>query len=84
VFFPSNTVKVEGALSDYTNHAASGNLMHRKFCPTCGTPVFTQSDARRHMIGVRAGTLDDPEIGKPQMTIWTSRAPSFRPEHPAE
>ena len=77
VFFPSNTVKVEGALSDYTNHTASGNLMHRKFCPTCGTPVFTQSDARRHMIGVRAGTLDDPEIGKPQMTIWTSSAPSW-------
>ena len=77
VFFPSNTVKVEGALSDYTNHAASGNLMHRKFCPTCGTPVFTQSDARRHMIGVPAGTLDDPEIGKSQMTIWTSSAPSW-------
>ena len=37
----------------------------------------TQSDARRHMIGVRAGTLDDPEIGKPQMTIWTSSAPSW-------
>jgi len=39
--------------------------------------VFTQSDARLHMIGVRAGTLDDPEIGKPQMTIWTSSAPSW-------
>ena len=25
----------------------------------------------------RAGTLDDPEIGKPQMTIWTSSAPSW-------
>jgi hypothetical protein len=29
------------------------------------------------MIGVRAGTLDDPEIGKPQITIWTSSAPSW-------
>jgi hypothetical protein len=37
------------------------------------------------MIGVRAGTLDDPEIGKPQMTIWTSSAPrgGVRPQHPA-
>jgi hypothetical protein len=51
--------------------------MHRKFCPECGTPVFTQSDARLRMIGVRAGTLDDPEIVKPQMTIWTSSAPSW-------
>ena len=77
VFFSSEAVKVEGALSDYTNRAASGNLMHRQFCPICGTPLFTQSDARRHMIGVRAGTLDDAEIGKPQMTIWTSSAPSW-------
>jgi hypothetical protein len=77
VFFPSEAVKVEGALSDDTSQAASGNLMHRQFCPTCGTPVFTQTEARRHMIGVRAGTLDDPEIGKPQMTIWTSSAPSW-------
>ena len=39
VFFPSESVKVEGVLSDYTSAAASGNLMHRQFCPTCGTPV---------------------------------------------
>jgi hypothetical protein len=77
VFFPSDAVTVEGALRDYTNRAASGNLMHRQFCPACGTPMFTQSEARLHMIGVRAGTLDDPEIGKPQVTIWTSSAPSW-------
>jgi hypothetical protein len=77
VFFPSEAVTVEGALTDYTNRAASGNLMHRKFCPACGTPMFTQSEARLHMTGVRAGTLDDPEIGKPQVTIWTSSAPSW-------
>ena len=34
----------------------SGNQMHRHFCAACGTPVFTQSEARRHYIGVRAGS----------------------------
>jgi hypothetical protein len=53
VFFPSEAVNVNGALSDYTSRAASGNLMHRQFCPTCGTPMFTQSQARLHLIGVR-------------------------------
>jgi hypothetical protein len=38
VFFPSEAVEVEGALSDYTSRAASGNLMHlrsgkRKYLP---------------------------------------------------
>ncbi|HEU0016892.1 MAG TPA: GFA family protein [Methyloceanibacter sp.] len=77
VFFPTEAVKIEGALADYASPAASGNLMHRRYCPSCGTPVFTQTEARLHFIGVRAGTLDDPEIAKPQMTIWTSSAPRW-------
>jgi hypothetical protein len=80
-------VKVEGVLSDYASPAESGNLMHRQFCAACGTPVFTQSEARRHFLGVRAGTLDNPELAKPQMAIWTSSAPSwavFAPGIPQE
>ena len=77
VFFPSEAVKLEGELTDFQSHADSGTLMHRQFCASCGTPMFTQADTRRHYIGVRAGTLDDPELGKPQITIWTSSAPSW-------
>jgi len=87
VFFPTEAVKVEGALAEHASPAASGNLMHRRYCPSCGTPVFTQTEARLHFLGVRAGTLDDPEISKPQMAIWTSSAPSwaaFEPDIPHE
>jgi hypothetical protein len=87
VFFPTEAVKVEGALAEHASPAASGNLMHRRYCPSCGTPVFTQTEARLHFLGVRAGTLDDPEIAKPQMAIWTSSAPSwaaFEPDIPHE
>ena len=87
VFFPTEAVKIEGALAEHASPAASGNLMHRRYCPSCGTPVFTQTEARLHFLGVRAGTLDDPEIAKPQMTIWTSSAPSwaaFEPGIPHE
>jgi hypothetical protein len=82
VFFPSEAVKIEGALADYVSRAESGNFMHRSFCQKCGTPVTTQSEARLHFMGVRAGTLDDPELGKPQMTIWTLSAPSWAPIDP--
>src|SRR6476661_7178546 len=47
VFFPSEAVKVEGALADYASKAESGNQMHRHFCAACGTPIFTQSEARQ-------------------------------------
>jgi hypothetical protein len=77
VVFPRDAISVEGELRDYSSPADSGNLMHRQFCPACGTPVFTGSEARPHMLAVRAGTLDDPNIAKPAITIWTAMAPSW-------
>ncbi len=26
---------------------------------------------------IRAGTLDDPSFGKPEMTVWTEAAPDW-------
>lgn len=77
VIVPSASVKVEGDLTDYVCVADSGNVMHRRFCPKCGTPVFTGGERRPDIVGVRAGTLDDPEIAKPSATIWVAEAPSW-------
>ena len=75
--FPSNAITIKGELRDYQSVADSGNIMHRRFCPSCGTHLFSAAESRPHLIFVRAGTLDDPEIVKPDMTIWTSQAPSW-------
>jgi hypothetical protein len=77
ITFPSEAVHIAGELKDYTSRAASGNLMHRRFCPNCGTHVTTQSGARPHLMTIRVGTLDDREIARPAMTIWTKSAPSW-------
>ena len=29
------------------------------------------------LVYVRAGTLDDPEVARPAVTIWTSAAPTW-------
>ena len=57
--------------------ADSGARMFRTFCPTCGTPVFSEAEPRPDFVVVRVGSLDDPEIGKPVGTIWTKSAPSW-------
>jgi hypothetical protein len=77
VCFPREAVAVEGETRDYRSVADSGNVMHRRFCPKCGTPLFSEAEARPHLIFVRAGSLDDPEIAKPAATIWTSAAPTW-------
>jgi hypothetical protein len=77
VCFPADAVTIEGALGDYRSVADSGNVMHRRFCPACGTQVTSAAESRPHLVFLRAGTLDDPEIAAPAMTIWTSAAPSW-------
>jgi hypothetical protein len=77
VCFPSSAIVIEGELRDYQSVAESGNVMHRRFCPTCGTQMFSESDARPHLIFVRAGTLDDPKIAQPAANIWVASAPAW-------
>jgi hypothetical protein len=77
VCFPRDALSIEGHLSNFRSVAESGNVMHRRFCPTCGTPMFSEAESRPHLIFVRAGTLDDPEIARPAATIWTARAPTW-------
>jgi hypothetical protein len=77
VCFPTASLTVFGATHAYRSIADSGNVMHRRFCAACGTQLFSEAEARPHLIFVRAGTLDDPEIAKPAATIWTSQAPSW-------
>lgn len=75
VCFPADQFWVEGPTTDYVCTADSGNEMHRRFCPECGTPLFSAAASRPHLVFVRAGTLDDPNLAEPAMTIWTSQAP---------
>ena len=77
VCFPSEAVRFSGEWRDYALVADSGNVARRRFCPTCGTPLTSASEARPHLIFVRAGTLDDPELARPAQTIWTASAPSW-------
>ncbi len=90
VCFPSDAVAIAGELADHRSVADSGNVMHRGFCPKCGTPVTSTAEARPHLVFLRAGTLDDPGLAAPQVTIWTSAAPEWAcistdiPSHPAQ
>jgi hypothetical protein len=75
--FPADQIEITGETHDYVSTADSGNRMHRRFCPVCGVHLFSAAEARPHLIFVRAGTLDDPEIARPAATIWTGEAPSW-------
>ena len=76
-FFATDAVKIEGRTGDYASPAASGVVMHREFCPSCGAPLFSRAEARPHLIGIRVGSLDDPSSVRPDSIIWTDSAPGW-------
>lgn len=90
VVFPSEALRVSGEVRDYPSVADSGNRMHRRFCPTCGTHLFSASEARPHLVIVRNGSLDDTSLLRPSATIWTESAPDWAwvdeslPMHPGQ
>ena len=77
ICFPSDKVSWTGEIRYYDSVADSGNPLRRGFCPTCGTPLTSQALNRPHLIFLRIGTLDDPNLMPPQATIWTSKASTW-------
>ena len=77
VCFRSAGMSIVGETRDFESVANSGNKMHRRFCPSCGTHLFSEAESRPHLIFVPAGTLDDREIVRPAAIIWTAQAPSW-------
>ncbi|WP_119299553.1 GFA family protein [Dongia deserti] len=75
--FRTEGFNVTGEVGEYVSTAESGNIMRRRFCPRCGTHLFSQSSARPELMVVRVGALDDREVGGPQSVIWTKSAPSW-------
>ena len=60
---PAAAVTTSGELTTYTDtDTASGNPVYRRFCGTCGSPIFSDLAQGGGMTIVKAGTLDDTSI----------------------
>ncbi len=65
-------IEISGELTTYKDHAESGNIVHRQFCGTCGSPVKTSLPSQPGMTYIKAGTLDDTSALHPQIHFWTA------------
>jgi hypothetical protein len=65
-------IVIEGVLTTYDDQADSGNVVHRHFCGTCGSPVKTSLPNQPGITFIKAGTLDDSSVLDPQVHFWTS------------
>jgi hypothetical protein len=77
IVVPQDAFVVTGEVKFYDHPADSGNLVSRGFCPNCGSPIYSKNAGMPGIVFPRASTLDDPEMAKPQMIVYASRAPSW-------
>lgn len=77
VFFRSAALDVSGETAEFVSASDAGNMIRRRFCPSCGTPLFSDAIAAPELLVVRLGALDDREAGQPASTIWTKSAPGW-------
>lgn len=74
---PEASVSLTGETKEYSRAADSGSVVTRHFCPVCGAAVFSTNPNMPGLIVLRASSLDDLEVFKPQMQVFASRAASW-------
>lgn len=74
---PASAFNRNGATTVYESISDSGNSVRREFCPTCGSRLFSGNSAMPELAFISAASLDDPEIFKPSLVVFTAEAPSW-------
>jgi hypothetical protein len=83
VVMPKAAVRLSGAQpAVHEVSSASGATATRAFCGSCGSPLFASSSARADVVGIRAGSLDDPSWFRPTADVWTASAQPWDLLHP--
>ena len=71
---------VSGAeLATFRIRGDSGNLKTNYFRQTCGSPLFSENEARPGVLAIRVGELKDAGQIHPQMNLYTAGALDFSP-----
>lgn len=73
---PAADMQLTGELTTYEDKGESGNLLHRRFCGKCGSPIISVIPAMEAngMTFIKAGTLDDTSGLSPAVHLWTQSA----------
>lgn len=61
---------VEGSPKSFSKDGDSGRMVTRYFCPECGSPIYTVPPAHPDVRFIKAGSLDDPSVVRPDRQSW--------------
>ena len=74
VIIQRRSVRMHGEPRYHKLFNKAGNAVERGFCPTCGSQLTVKSEKLPDILGLQAGSLDDPSMFQPKMDVFTSSA----------
>jgi len=74
VVVPKATVQIGGELRYHKVVGQGGKAIGRGFCPNCGSQVTVKLERLPDILGLQAGSLEDPSIYRPAMDVFTASA----------
>ena len=73
LFVPEAKVEISGKVSSYSHISDSGSTMTKRFCPNCGSLLFGSNSAKPNVVSIRAGTVDQLALIKPQINLFMDK-----------
>ncbi len=82
LFIDEAALQVSGAPKVFKHVADSGADMEKHFCADCGSQLFGRNSNRPNMLSVRAGAVDQTELGAPGVNVYMSSRIASTPIDP--
>ena len=73
LFVPEAKVEISGEVSSYSHISDSGSTMTKRFCSNCGSLLFGSNSAKPNVVSIRAGTVDQLALIKPQINLFMDK-----------
>ena len=80
---PAPAVEIIGEVKGYEMKADSGATVTHHFCPNCGSQIYNTNTNMEGVTVLVATTLDNPEVYRPLVSVFASRALSWDQPNPA-
>jgi len=74
MLFPESTVVISGEPRYFESTADSGHTHQRGFCSNCGSQLFAKFSNFPTLLGIKAGTLNDVSLYKPESDFYVNSA----------
>lgn len=73
IFVEPSSLTIQGETAVFSDVGTSGLYVARRYCPSCGSPLTTESTALPDLWFVKAGTLDNNDWFRPTMELFVTK-----------